>query len=182
MAPTSEWFFVPILPRRSPEIVSVWTPGTLWVHKSLLRPRIGMTFKANLYLSLKAFQQCVTLYLHTPGSVDSRLLVVRNQIASLTPDPSFYHNLCWKCPNGSCEAIFDIYTSISFQWHEERLKARCLTPAIKLWSFKSPRGLPSPHFGSVSVIFTFFQKWGCDIRYVDNFLISVWGARPPCSK
>jgi hypothetical protein len=37
-----------------------------------------------------------------------------------------------------------------------------LTPAILLWSFGSPGGLPSPHFGSVSVIFTFFQKWGCE--------------------
>ncbi len=28
--------------------------------------------------------------------------------------------------------------------------------------FGSPGALPSPYFGSVSVIFTFFQKWGCD--------------------
>ncbi len=28
-APTSEWLFVPGLPRRNPEIVQVWTPGTL---------------------------------------------------------------------------------------------------------------------------------------------------------
>jgi hypothetical protein len=37
--------------------------------------------------------------------VDSRLLVVRSQIASLTPGLSFDHNLCCRCPNGSCEAI-----------------------------------------------------------------------------
>jgi hypothetical protein len=37
--------------------------------------------------------------------VDSRLLVVRNQTANLTPDPSFNHKLCCRCPNGSCEAI-----------------------------------------------------------------------------
>ncbi len=40
--------------------------------------------------------------------VDSRLLVVGSQIASLTPGPSFAHNLSCKCPNDSCEAISDI--------------------------------------------------------------------------
>jgi hypothetical protein len=46
-----------------------------------------------------------------------------------------------------------------------------LTPIIELWSFESPNGLPSPHFGSVSLILTLSQsrvatylaiKWGCD--------------------
>jgi len=32
-----------------------------------------------------------------------------------------------------------------------------LTPEIELWSFKSPEGLPSPHFGSVSLILTLSQ-------------------------
>jgi len=31
---------------------------------------------------------------------DSQLLVVGSQIANLIPDPSFGHNLCFKCPNG----------------------------------------------------------------------------------
>jgi hypothetical protein len=50
--------------------------------------------------------------------VDSRLLVVGSQTASLTPGPSFAHNLSCRCPNGSCEAILDIYTSRPFQWHK----------------------------------------------------------------
>jgi hypothetical protein len=49
------------------------------------------------------------------NQVDSRFLVVGSQTASLTPIPSFAHNLCCRCPNGSCEAIFDIYTSRPFQ-------------------------------------------------------------------
>jgi hypothetical protein len=49
--------------------------------------------------------------------VDSRLLVVGSQIASLTPDPSFAHNLGCRCPNDQCESILDIYTSKPFQWH-----------------------------------------------------------------
>jgi hypothetical protein len=40
--------------------------------------------------------------------VDSRLLVVGSQIVSLPLGPYFDHNLCCRCPNGSCEAILDI--------------------------------------------------------------------------
>jgi len=47
--------------------------------------------------------------------VDSRLLVVGSQTASLTPDPSFAHNLGDRCPNGQCEGIFDVYASRTFQ-------------------------------------------------------------------
>jgi len=49
--------------------------------------------------------------------VDSRLLVVGSQTVSLTPGPSFDHNLGCKCPNGSCEATMDIYTSKPFHWY-----------------------------------------------------------------
>ncbi len=47
--------------------------------------------------------------------VDSRLLVVGSQTASLTPGPSFAHNLGDRCPNAQCEGIFDIYASRPFQ-------------------------------------------------------------------
>jgi hypothetical protein len=47
---------------------------------------------------------------HTPsGDVGKRSIP-----ASLTPGPSFAHNLGYRCPNGSCEAILDIYTSRPF--------------------------------------------------------------------
>jgi hypothetical protein len=48
----------------------------------------------------------VTCTQGNPGN--SRLLVVRNQIANLTPDPSFGYNLCFKCLNESHEPILDI--------------------------------------------------------------------------
>jgi len=48
------------------------------------------------------------------GRVDSWLLVVGSRIANLTPNSSFCYNLCCRCPNDSCEAIFDIYTLIAF--------------------------------------------------------------------
>ncbi len=54
--------------------------------------------------------------------VNSRFLMVRNQIVNLTPDSSFDHNLCFRCPNGSCEPTLNIYVSIDFQWYKELLK------------------------------------------------------------
>jgi hypothetical protein len=60
--------------------------------------------------------------------VDSRLLVGGSQTASLTPGLSFAHNLGCRCPNGQCEAIFDIYASRPFQWHQECLNANSFGP------------------------------------------------------
>jgi hypothetical protein len=80
------------------------------------------------------------------GRVDSRLLVVGSQIASLSPGLSFDHNLCCRCPNGLCKAIFDIYTSRPFQRYKEHFKARCFNPynwALKSWE---SRRTPSSHF------------------------------------
>jgi len=37
-----------------------------------------------------------------------------------------------------------------------------LTLAIAFWVFRSPKGLPSPIFGSVSGDLTLPSKWGCD--------------------
>ncbi len=78
--------------------------------------------------------------------VDSRLFVVGSQTASLTLDPSFAHNLCCRCPNGSCEAIFDIYTSRPFQRYKEHFRERCVSlccRALKLWE---SRRTPNSHF------------------------------------
>jgi hypothetical protein len=69
---------------------------------------------------------------HSPSAcrerVDSQLLVVGSQIANLTRDPSFAHNLGFRCPNDSCEAILDIYTSRPFPRYKEHLNARCFDP------------------------------------------------------
>jgi len=79
------------------------------------------------------------------GRVDSWLLVVvvGGQIANLTPGPSFPHNLCYKCLNGSCEPIFDIYTLTNFQWYEKHPNARCFDPynrTLKFWeSSRTPK-------------------------------------------
>jgi hypothetical protein len=78
--------------------------------------------------------------------VDSRLLVVESQIASLTPSPSLNHNLCYRCPNGSCKAILDIYTSRPFQQYQERPNARCFGPYNHTLSFQESQSTPKSHF------------------------------------
>jgi hypothetical protein len=101
--------------------------------------------------------------------VDSRLLVVGSQIANLIPGLSFGHNLCFKCPNGQCEPILDIYTSIAFQWYKEFFKARCFDPCnhtLKIW--KSIWDSNSQHgssLGSVRVhsLTLFALPGACDV-------------------
>jgi len=81
--------------------------------------------------------------------VDSWLLVVGSQIANLTPDLSFAHNLGDRCSNGQCEAIFDIFASRPFQWHQEHPNARCFGPYCWTLDIRKSRGTPTPHFFQV---------------------------------
>jgi hypothetical protein len=87
--------------------------------------------------------------------VDSQLLVVGSQTANLTPDFSFGHNLCYKCPNGQCEPILDIYTSIAFQWYKKLFKEMGFDPcnrALKIReSFWDSNSQHKSSLGSVRV-------------------------------
>jgi hypothetical protein len=91
------------------------------------------------------------------NQVDSWLSMAGNQIANLTLDLSFGHNLCFRCPNGSCEPIFDIYVSIAFQWYKELYKERGFDPCNHSLKFWESTWTPTPNngssFGSVSVHF-----------------------------
>jgi hypothetical protein len=105
------------------------------------------------------------------GWVDSQLLVVGSQIANLTPDPSFCHNSCFRCSKGLCEAIFNIYTSITFQWYEERLKARCFDPYNWALKFQESRRTPkSP-----------FQECECHPHTLPKVGLQKWGPCTTCS-
>jgi hypothetical protein len=75
--------------------------------------------------------------------------VIGSQTASLTPGPSFAHNLGDRCPNGQCEAIFDIYASRPFQQHQERFNARCFGPCCRTLNIRESRRTPNPHFFQV---------------------------------
>ncbi len=73
--------------------------------------------------------------------------MVRSRIANLTPGPSFSHNLCFRCPNGSCETVLDIYVLRPFQWYKTIVNPMFLTPAIAPWRFGSPSELQLPKLG-----------------------------------
>jgi hypothetical protein len=76
--------------------------------------------------------------------VDSRLLVVESQTASLTPGSSFAHNLGYRCSNDQYEAIFYIYVSRPFQWHQEHLNSRCFGPCCRNLNIRESWRTPNP--------------------------------------
>ncbi len=95
-------------------------------------PKLGLplfwgpiTLCANLQLRQGLKQSCnprrelSNIMLHTTymrrNWGDSQILIIGNQIANLTPIPSFGHNLCLKCLNESWKPILDIYVSKAFQ-------------------------------------------------------------------
>jgi hypothetical protein len=152
MAPTSKWLFVLGLPRRNREIVPVWILRTLRGHNYLLRPPIGMRW-SKIVASSRELSNGVSQSTCTHrGQVDSRLLMVGSQIANLIPGPSFRHNLWCKCPNGPCEAIFDIYTLIAFQWYKKHPNARCLALCNRTLKFQESRRTPMS------------QLWECEFH------------------
>ncbi len=112
------------------------------------RPKLGLGRGLNQSCSShQKFSNGVSHFTYTHWDrVDSWLLVVRSQIANLIPGPSFDHNLCFKCPNGSCKATLDIYTSRTFQWYNEHPNARCFNPWTRALSFREFRRTPSSHF------------------------------------
>jgi hypothetical protein len=97
------------------ETVPVGVPG-LW---EFITPDCRVRLQQGLNQSCSSPREISNAVLHSRighrEEVDSRLLVVGSQIANLTPDPSFTHNLGYRCPNDQCEAILDIYASRTFQ-------------------------------------------------------------------
>jgi hypothetical protein len=76
--------------------------------------------------------------------VNSWPLVVRSQTTNLTPNFSFHHNLCFKCPNRSSEPILDIFVSIVFQWYKKLFKAMGFDPCNRSLKIQESTGTPTP--------------------------------------
>jgi hypothetical protein len=60
---------------------------------------------------------------------------------------SFVHNLCFKCPNESCEPNLNIYVSIAFQWYKFFSNPMGFHPcncSLKNWEFI---GTSTPQLG-----------------------------------
>jgi hypothetical protein len=112
MRPTSKWYFVLKFPKLG--LMQLWGPITL-LSNLWLRWGLKQSCSPRQELSNGMWHATCT----QGNEVDSWVLMVGSQIANLTPNLSFGHNLCFKCPNGSCEPILDIYISIAFQWYNE---------------------------------------------------------------
>ncbi len=100
--------------------------------------------------------------------VDSLLLVVRSQIANLIPDLSFGHNLCYRCSNGQCKPILDMYPSTTFQWYKELFKAMSFWPLqLRSKNSKVLLGLQLP---------TWEFTWECEGSFLHTLctLGSMW--------
>jgi len=90
-------------------LLQFWGPITLCADL-----RLWWNLKQSCHPHQKLFNGMLHA-IYTQGNwVDFRLLVVGSQITNLTFDFSFGHNLCFRCPNGSCKPTLDIYISISF--------------------------------------------------------------------
>jgi len=82
---------------------------------------------------------------------DSWFLVIRSQIDTSTPDPSFGHNLCFKYLNESWEPILDIYILRSFQYYKKCFNPMNFGPSnrsLKIWeSIETPTPKVGVHLG-----------------------------------
>jgi len=134
--------------RWSPEIVPTGLPE-LWTAITL-DCRLGSQRGLNRSYSPRRdlFNAMSHAQIGCREDIDSRLLVVGNQIASLTPGPSFAQNLGCRCPNCQCEGIFDIYVSRPFQWHQEHPNAMCFAPCCRALNIRESRKTPNPHFSN----------------------------------
>jgi len=103
--------------------------------------------------------------------------VVGSQTANLTPGPFFDHNLCCRCPNGSCKAILDIYTSRPFQWYKEHFNASCFDLCNCVLSFWESRRTPKSHFWECEWRLTLPSKWGCDTLAISGLPLGSPGTK-----
>jgi len=142
--PTSKWFFV----RDSQVGVSKLSKlglSQLWSTTTL---RADLWWRWGLKQSCSPRRKLFNDMLHatwTQGNqVYSWLLVVGSQIANLTLSFSFSHNLCFRCPNGWCKPILDIWVPRSFQWYKERLKPLKFDSCSHPLKIRESTGTPTP--------------------------------------
>jgi hypothetical protein len=156
------------LPKWSPEIVPIGLPK-LW---TAITPDCGVRSQQGLNQSCSPRRDLFNAMSHSQfrgrEEVDSRLLVVGSQIVSLTFGSSFAHNLGCRYPNGQCEAIFDIYVSRPFQWHQEHLNARCFGPCCRTLNVRESRRTPNLQLFQVLGFTPTLGQSGVATKYVTN--------------
>jgi hypothetical protein len=108
-------FSLPGFPSGSPEIALAGTPTILEPHNFARRPQIEVQSEESCSSRRELSNGMLHDVSNQVNRVDSQLFLVGSQIVSLTPGPSFGHNLCFKCPNEQCEPILNIYVPRAFQ-------------------------------------------------------------------
>jgi hypothetical protein len=101
---------------------------------------------------------------------DSWLLVVGSQIANLTPGPSSGHNICFKCPNGSCKPILDICVLRVFQWCKEHFNPMIFNPCNYVLKIQKSTMNPIPKVNHLGV-------WGYILSHFP-ILPGAWNVTP----
>jgi hypothetical protein len=170
---TSKWHKFSGLPKWSPKIVPAGLPE-LWT-AIILDCRVGSWRGLNQSCSPRRdrFKAMLHTWIGLWEEVDSRLLVVGSQTANLTPGPSFTHNLGCRCPNGQCEAIFDIYVSRPLQWHKNNPNARCFSPCCRVLNIRESRRTPNPNFSKCWVSPPHLVKVGVRHKPFDRLKMSL---------
>jgi len=114
-------------------LLQLWGPINLCAD---LRLRWGLK---NSWSPCRELSNNMSHTTYTQGNqVNFWLLVVGSQTANLTPSPSFGHNLCFRCLNGSCEPILNIYISINFEWYKKIFNPLSFDPCnyfLNIWEF-----------------------------------------------
>jgi hypothetical protein len=105
------------------------------------------------------------------NQVNSWFLVVKSQIANLTLDPSFGHNLCFKYSNGMCKLIFDMYVLRAFQWCKELFKPMSFDHYNCFLKIQKSIRTPIPKMGAHLGVCGFIPSHPCT-------LLGAWNVIP----
>jgi hypothetical protein len=104
--------------------------------------------------------------------------VVGNQIGNLIPNPSFGHNLCFKCSNESCEPILDIYVSRTFQWYKELFNPMGFDPCNCFLKIRNSVETPTPKVGGHLGVWKFIPSHSLTLLGTWNVTLKLpsWAA------
>ncbi len=139
--------------------LQLWGPITLCAD---LRLRWGLKQSCSPHWKLSKNMLQATWKQGNQG--DSKLLVVRSQIANLTLGLFFCHNLGFGCPNESCEPTLNICIPRAFQWYKECFNPMGFDPCnhyMKIWE---SIGTPTPKVGVHLGMWRFIPSHSCTPR------------------
>jgi hypothetical protein len=147
-------------------LLQLWNPITL---------RENLWLRCSLKQSYSSRQELSNDMWHAPCSkvnwVDSRLFVVGSQTGSLTPGPSFGHNVHFRCLNEQCEPTLDIYVLRNFQWYKKRHKTLSFDPSNCSLKFWKSTGTPSPKVGVALGVWGFIPSYSLTLSNTPG---SMW--------